>query len=298
MKVRIGLGLGTQTLTGDAERFPGFVDALEARGFDSLWLSERLTGPGPDPLIALALAAGRTRKLKLGTSVLVLPGRNPVVVAKELASLDRLSGGRLLPAVGLGAPVPAEHRAFGVERGTRAGLFDEALGLIRRLWTEDDVHHDGEHFRVDGVTVRPRPVQQPVDVWLGGTSPSELRRTGRLGDGWLPSFTVPAEVEAGWPVINATAAEHDRAIDPEHLGVLVLYTRGELPDAVAAVIASRQRKHDPREVVASGIDGLRRQVERFIGVGASKFVVVPLGEPDDWDAELEELAAELKPLEN
>lgn len=297
MKVRIGMGLGTQTLAGDAERFPAFVDTLEQRGFDSLWLSERLTGPAPDPLIALALAAGRTRKLKLGTSVLVVPGRNPVVLAKELASLDRLSGGRLLPGVGLGAPVPAEHRAFGVDRRARAGLFDEAIVLMRRLWTEDDVHHDGEHFRVDGVTLRPRPVQQPIDVWLGGTAPSELRRTGRFGDGWLPSFTVPAEVEDGWATITEVAAEHDRAIDPEHLGVLVLYTRGPLPDAIAAVVASRKPDLDPREVVPQGMDGLRRQLERFVAVGASKFVVVPLADPDDWDAELGELADEILPLE-
>ncbi|HET6950012.1 MAG TPA: TIGR03619 family F420-dependent LLM class oxidoreductase [Acidimicrobiales bacterium] len=297
MKVRIGFGLGTQTLAGDAERFPGFVDALESRGFDSLWLSERLTGPAPDPLIALAVAAGRTRKLKLGTSVVVVPGRNPVVLAKELATLDRLSGGRLLPAVGLGAPVPAEHRAFGVERRARAGLFDEALTLMRRLWTEDDVHHDGEHFHLDGVTLRPRPVQSPIDVWLGGTASSELRRTGRLGDGWLPSFTVPAEVEAGWETITAVAAEHDRAIDPEHLGVLVLYTRGELPEGIARVVAARRPDLDPRQVVPAGIDGLRRQIERFIAVGASKFVVVPLEDPADWDAELAELAAEVKPLE-
>src|SRR5690606_6753301 len=209
VKVRIGIGLGTQTLTGDGERFAGFVDALERRGFDSLWLSERLTGSAPDPLVALAVAAGRTRRLKLGTSVLVVPGRNPVVLAKELASLDRLSGGRLLPAVGLGAPVPAEHRAFGVARAARASLFDEALPLLRRLWTEDDVHHDGTHFRLEGVTVRPRPVQQPVDLWLGGTARSELRRTGRLGDGWLPSFTVPDEVAAGWAVVNRVAADHD-----------------------------------------------------------------------------------------
>jgi len=297
MKIRIGFGLGTQTLAGDAERFPAFVDALEARGFDSLWLSERLTGPAPDPLVALAVAAGRTRKLKLGTSVLVVPGRNPVVLAKELATLDRLSGGRLLPAVGLGAPVPAEHRAFGVERGARAGLFDEAVTLMRRLWTEDDVHHDGEHFHVDGVTIRPRPLQDPIDVWLGGTSPSEQRRTGRLGDGWLPSFTVPAEVEDGWATITKVAADHGRAIDPEHLGVLVLYTRGELPDAIAGVVASRRPGLDPREVVPAGIGGLRRQVERFVGVGASKFVVVPLADAEDWDAELGELADALKPLE-
>jgi probable F420-dependent oxidoreductase len=297
VKVRIGMGLGTQTLAADAERFAGFVDALEQRSFDSLWLSERLTGPAPDPLIALAVAAGRTRKLKLGTSVLVVPGRNPVVLAKELASLDRLSGGRLLPGVGLGAPVPAEHRAFGVERTARAGLFDEAVTLMRRLWTEDDVHHDGEHFHVDGVTLRPRPVQQPIDVWLGGTAPSELRRTGRLGDGWLPSFTVPAEVEAGWATITEVAAQHDRAIEREHLGVLVIYTRGELPDPIAQVVASRRPELDPREVVPQGIDGLRRQLERFIAVGASKFVVVPLADPDDWDAELTDLAETILPLE-
>jgi probable F420-dependent oxidoreductase len=297
VKVRIGFGLGTQTLSGDSGRFGPFVDALERRGFDSLWLSERLTTVAPDPLIARAVAAGRTERLKLGTSVLVVPGRNPVVLAKELASLDRLSGGRLLPAVGLGAPVPAEHRAFGVDRRERAGLFDEALGLMRRLWSEDDVHHDGEHFHVDGVTLRPRPVQQPIEVWLGGGSPSELRRTGRLGDGWLPSFTVPAEVEAGWATINRVAAEHDRAIEGEHLGVLVIYVRGELPDPVAAVVADRRPGLDPRDVVPTGVDGLRNQLERFIGVGASKFVVVPLADPDDWDAELDELAEVVLPLE-
>ena len=224
-KIRIGFGLGTRTLTNDAETFGAFVDVLERLRFDSLWLSERLTGDAPDPLVALAYAAGRTKKLKLGTSVLVVPGRNPVVLAKELASLDRLSGGRLLPAVGLGAPVPAEHRAFGVDRKERSAWFDEAIGLMRRLWVEDDVHHDGARFHVEGVTLRPRPVQEPIEMWLGGNSPSELRRTGRLGDGWLPSFCSVADVRDGWPVINATAAEHGREIDPEHLGVLIAYGR-------------------------------------------------------------------------
>jgi probable F420-dependent oxidoreductase len=297
VKVRIGLGLGTQTLTGDPARFGPFVDALERNRFDSLWLSERLTGPAPDPLVALAVAAGRTERLKLGTSVLVVPGRNPVVLAKELASLDRLSGGRLLPAVGLGAPVPAEHRAFGVDPRARAALFDEALGLIRRLWTEDDVHHEGDHFHVDGVTLAPRPVQQPIDVWLGGSSPSELRRTGRLGDGWLPSFTVPAEVEAGWATINRVAAEHGRALDPEHLGVLVFYVRSGLTEALARVVTTRRPTLDPAEVVPVGVDALRRHIERYIAVGASKFVVVPGEEPADWDAELAELVDVVKPLE-
>src|SRR5438445_518335 len=105
-----------------------------------------MSSPRPLSRFCLATAARRTQKLKLGTSVLVLPGRNPVVLAKELASLDLLSGGRLLPAFGLGIADPGEQQAFGVARGERAAWFDEALPLIRRLWVEDDVDHDGPRF--------------------------------------------------------------------------------------------------------------------------------------------------------
>ena len=139
-------------------------------------------------MVALAFAAARTTKLKLGTSVQVLPGRNPVVVAKQWATLDQLSGGRTLPAFGLGVADPREQQAFGVAREERAAWFDEALPLIRRMWLEDDVDHDGPRFSYEGLTVRPKPVQQPPDVWLGGRAKSELRRVGRLGDGWLPSL--------------------------------------------------------------------------------------------------------------
>ena len=114
MKVRIGYGLGTQGMQDEGERFGAFVDALERLRFDSLWLSERITGDAPDPIVGCAFAAGRTTKLKFGFSVLVLPGRNPVVLAKELATLDRLSGGRLLPAFGLGVADPAEQQGFGL----------------------------------------------------------------------------------------------------------------------------------------------------------------------------------------
>ncbi|HEV7720566.1 MAG TPA: LLM class flavin-dependent oxidoreductase, partial [Iamia sp.] len=92
MKIRIGVGLGTHTLANTQDTFVPYVRDVERLGFDSLWLSERLTGDAPDPLVALAVAAGATTKLKLGTGVLVVPGRNPVVLAKEMASLDRLSG--------------------------------------------------------------------------------------------------------------------------------------------------------------------------------------------------------------
>ncbi|MDO9173723.1 MAG: LLM class flavin-dependent oxidoreductase, partial [Actinomycetota bacterium] len=108
MKVRIGFGFGVRTKLNDTG-FGEVVDALEELRFDSLWLSERLGGEAPDPLVAMAFAAGRTTKLKFGMSVMVLPGRNPVVLAKELATLDRMSGGRLLPAFGLGAVDPHDE---------------------------------------------------------------------------------------------------------------------------------------------------------------------------------------------
>ena len=168
MKVRIGYGIGTQGLADGGARFAELIDALESLGFDSIWCSERATGPIPEPMVSLAFAAGRTKKLKLGTSVQVLPGRNPVLLAKQWASLDVLSGGRALPAFGLGVVEPHEQQAFGVTREERAPWFDEALPLLRRLWTEDVVDHDGPRFHYEGVSIGTRPVQQPLDVWLGG----------------------------------------------------------------------------------------------------------------------------------
>jgi len=296
MKVRVGYGLGTRTPV-EPDGFVALVDALERFGFDSLWLSERVSGPVPDPLIGLAVAAGRTRKLKLGTSVLVLPGRNPVVLAKELASLDVLSGGRLLPAFGLGVADAAEHQAFGVERGERAAWFDEALPLVRRLWSEDDVHHDGPRFSLRGVTVRPRPAQSPPDVWLGGRAPSELRRVGRLGDGWLPSFCTPDEVAQGRVVVEEAAAAAGRQLDPEHYGAMVFYVRSTIPETMTRALAARRPDADPRELVMVGLEAARAAVERFIDVGFSKFVVVPLEDPPSWEEEVAEAAEVLLPLQ-
>ena len=296
MKVRVGYGLGTRTPL-EPDGFFELVDGLEGHGFDSLWLSERVAGPVPDPLIGLAVAAGRTRKLKLGTSVLVLPGRNPVLLAKELASLDLLSDGRLLPAFGLGIADPAEQQAFGVERAERAAWFDEALPLIRRLWTEDSVDHEGPRFSFHGLRVRPKPAQSPPDVWLGGRAPSELRRVGRLGDGWLPSFCTPAEAAAGREIVDEAAAAAGRALDPEHYGAMVFYARAGIPDAMAAALAARRPDADPAELVMVGLPAVRAAIRRFVEVGFSKFVVVPLEDPPSWADELAEAADMLLPLQ-
>ncbi len=288
MKVRIGVGLGVGA-SSDGGRFGAFVDALEGHGFDSLWLSERIAGEAPDPVVGLAFAGGRTRKLKLGTSVQVLPGRNPALLAKEWATLDRMSGGRALPAFGLGNPIAAEHQAFGVEREARASIFDEVLPLMRRLWAEDDVDHDGEHFTYKQLTVRPKPLQEQMDVWLGGRAKSELRRCGRLGDGWLASFLTADECAERRLVIEEAAAATDRTVDPEHYGAMVLHARDCVPDGVLERLAALRPGSDPGRLVAVGPDMLRQRLHEYIAVDFSKLVVVPLDEPGGasdatWDA--------------
>ena len=296
MKVRIGYGLGTQAQQS-GERFAALVDGLEQRGFDSLWLSERISSDSVDPLIGIAVAAGRTTKLKFGTSVMVLPGRSPALVAKQLASLDVLSGGRMLPAFGLGVRDGAERQAFGVATEDRAAWFEEALPLIRRFWTGEPVDHDGTHFTYRGLAVRPRPVQDEFDIWLGGVAPSELRRTGRLADGWLPSFTSPADAPAKRKVIEEAADAAGREIDPEHFGALVVYLRGAIPDRLAAAARARRPDLDPAEVFPVGMAGVRAMLERFVEGGFSKFVLVPAQTPERWDEELDEVASELLPLQ-
>ncbi len=184
MKVRIGYGLGNlRPLSGDA--LGALAEGLERNGFDSLWLSERVSGPAPDPVLALTFAAARTQKIKLGTSVSVLPGRSPALVAKEWATLDVLSGGRALPAFGLGIAHPVEQQAFGVDRADRASIFDEALPLLRRLWAEDDVDHDGRWFHYEHMNVLPKPAH-PLDVWLTARSPTRSPRRSRPG---IPTST-------------------------------------------------------------------------------------------------------------
>jgi probable F420-dependent oxidoreductase len=287
--MRIGYGLGVRTPTIDGARLGDLVDALEDLRFDSLWLSERLGGDCPDPMVGLAFAAARSRKLKLGTSVQVLPGRNPFVVAKQWATLDRLSNGRCLPAFGLGVADAREQAAFGVERNERAARFDDLLPKVRRLWNGEEV---------DGATVAPLPVQTPLDVWLGGIAPSELRRVGRLADGWLPSFCTPDDVAAARPVVEAEAAAHDRTFDPEHWGALIPYlpTAGPLPDVLVAAVAARRPEVDARRIVPAGLDAVGAMISEFVDAGASKFVLVPVVEPEGWEAHLADVAAVVRPL--
>lgn len=305
MKIRIGTGTGVGAGAGvGGEGFLGIVDACERIGWDSLWFSERVAGDLLDPLAAMGAAVGRTRKLKFGTSVLVLPGRNPVLLAKHLASLDVLSGGRIVAVFGLGSPVPAEHELFGVDRRQRAAMTDEAVELIVRLWTSDDVTFEGRFYSVHGASVGPKPVQEPhIDVWFGGHSDAACRRVGRLGTGWLPSFIAASEYKAKIDLINRTAAEHNREIEDDHFGGLIPYVppgAEEHSEPIMQAVSARREGVDPREVISiGGDDALRERLEAFVEQGGSKFVVLPVVPPADWGEELQRVYDNVvAPLEN
>lgn len=299
---RIGYGIGAAPgLFARPDGLGSVVDDLDRLGYDSLWFPERVNSPQLDPVVAMAYVAGRVERLKFGPAVSVIPGRNPILMAKMLASLDLVSGGRCHPAFGLGIANTAEHQAFQVERQERGPWLEEAMPLMRRLWTEDVVDHEGERFSVTGARVLPKPVQSPFEVWLGGQAPSELRRTGRLADGWLASFTTPSHVAEGIAVIEEAAAGAGRTMDPEHYGVLIPYLPGSgeatLPDALDTVVRGRRPDADPRDVVATSRARIVTLVEEYLSVGASKFVLFPFGEPDDWNREITELADVVIPLQ-
>jgi probable F420-dependent oxidoreductase len=294
VKVRIGVGMGA--LGGDPAELCGLVDDLDDLGFDSLWLPEVLTAPTLDPLTALAFAAAHNPRLKFGTTLL-LPGRNLVRVAKQLATLDRLSAGRLLVTFVPGLTQSPESGAVGVPPKAKGPQMEEAFPLLRRLWAGETVDHHGALGDFEGVTLSPLPAQEPLEFWTGGMVPAALVRCGRYADGWLPSSCTPAEVPAARDVIDEAASTVGREISREHFGVSVAYAPGPLDDKLVTALARGRKGVDPREVVPAGLDGLKRFLEAFLQVGFSKFVVRPLVAPESWRAEFEALAGAVADLQ-
>jgi probable F420-dependent oxidoreductase len=299
VKVRIGV-----SLTGsDPTEFAARVDELEERGIDSLWLSELVYSPLVDPFIGMAYALSRTTKLKVGTGVAVLPGRSPVLVAKQLASLGRLAPKRVLPVFGLAPARKQERAAFPlpesrngpVPEGKRGAVFDESLELIRRLLREPEVDFAGDFFTVQGATVGDLP-QAPLDIWLGGSAPAGLKRIGRYADGWLASFITPDEAATGIDVIKQTAAEAGREVDPEHYGISVPVAFGELPELLVTAIRQRRADAPLDQLIPQGWDAARALIGRYIDAGMSKFVVRPAG-LEGGDDFLDDFVRELAPLQ-
>jgi len=293
VKVRIGISLGA----AEPADFAAAVDLLEASRVDSLWLPETVYTPAVEPFTGIAFALARTTRLKAGSGISVLPGRHPVLVAKQLASLAGLAPGRVLPVFGLQPAAPAERDLFPVPAGQRAAVFDEALTLLRLLLTSPSVTFSGSFFSVDGASVGPLP-GKPLDIWLGGTAPAGLRRVGRLADGWLGSLLTADEAGAAVRVINEAADAAGREVEPDHFGLSIPVAFGPVPAALAASIARRRPGTAPADLVADGWAGARRMIAAYVEAGLSKFVVRAAGGEPPLTEFVAGFSAELMPLQN
>ena len=286
MKVRIAVAPGATPV--ERTDYFRFVDALEGLGFDTIWLSDVPLGTVVDPLMGLALAAGRTERLKLGANV-VVPGRNPLLLAKEMAQLDRLSDGRLLLSLVAGQEVPAEREALGVDGVDRGARIDKVMQLCRRFWSGETVDYESTFFTCHGVSLKPVPVQDPLELWLGGIGPKALQRVGRLADGWLTARATPDMAAAGRLTIEKAAAEAGRTIDGEHYGISIPYSR-TMP-AETAIAAILRGADVPRaDILPVGAGELVELLQRHIAGGLTKFVLRPVVLQDTWDDELAWLA--------
>jgi probable F420-dependent oxidoreductase len=292
LKIRIGVGLGRATGPAD---LAGVVDALEAAGVDSLWLSELVYSPQVEPFVGMAYALARTTRLKVGTGVAILPGRHPVLVAKQLASLAALAPKRVLPVFGIEPARPDERALFPVPGGRRGAAFDESLRLLRAVLERPSVDFAGEFYTVASASVSPRP-DPPLDVWLGGRGPLALRRVGRLADGWLGSFLTPAESGRAREAIQAAAAEAGREIEADHYGVSLSVAPDGIPPDLAASSRARRPDVDPAELLAGSWPALHRLLEGHIEAGLTKFVVRPAGD-QPFEEFLDRFVRELMPLQ-
>src|SRR5499425_960681 len=279
IKYRVGIMPGPWPPGRDGQFLFDLAEFCERSDIDSIWLSDRLSSPAPVPevMTALAAIAARTQKLKFGPSVLVLPYRTPVVAAKEMATVDWLSQGRLFPAVGVGVELPREFDASGVPFKERGRRTDEAIRILRLLWTQDEVTYQGEFFKLDRVTVFPKPWQTPPPIWIGGKSEAAQKRTARLGDGWMPSFITPDEFRVGVERVQEQAAAERREVPPDHFGTLVTSALADTPErgqALAAPFIPRGRVDETvmRQCVAFGPpEVVADKIEEYVKGGGSKF---------------------------
>ncbi len=324
--MRFGLRLPSFALgprTASLAEMGRYLRRAEALGFEAAVVIDHVLTTPPayactwlEPMTLLAALAGVTERIRLGTLVLVLPFRNPAYFAKEWATLDVLAGGRTICGLGVGW-AEDEFRLMGVPRAERGRRTDEGLELLRRLWTEDAVSYQGRTFRLDAVTIEPKPLQKPhPPIWIGGGSqPFEkvygqptpdvipvLRRIARHADAWVPhSSATPAMVRHDWEILERAAGEAGRKaadIGVVYSNFVHLLAPGERPEAAAPRLRTFSgmdldywREHyllgEPAAVVER-ING------RIAAVGGRMDWVML--NPVDWDPEqLERLATEVLP---
>src|SRR6266513_4917280 len=300
--VAIGLGLMEFPFAGVAG-FWRWVDLCEAGGIDSLWQTDRMISREPilDCMSVMAALAGRTRRLRFGMNVVSLALRDPVLLAKQCATIDVLSEGRLLPAFGIGSPLGPEWQTLNIDTRTRGKRTDEALEIIARLWREDSVDFAGTHYRLAGASISPKPVQPDLPMWIGGSSDAAVRRTARFGTGWQAGAETPDQVAPVIAGIRAAAAAEGRTIDDDHYGAGIPFRFGRADDPALAPLFEAYRKRtgrEPKDYFAIG-DGaaITARIADYVAAGVSKFILRPAARGDEeLMAQTRRLIDEVLPL--
>lgn len=295
----------TLALKPPAEQFEA-VRRVEALGFDSVWTGDHVSFHSPihESLTLLATYAPITSRIRLGTGVYLLALRSAAIAAKASASLDVLSGGRLIFGVGVGGENPKEFELCGVPHRERGARVTEAIDAVRTLWRDTPATFKGRFTSFEGVSIDPKPVQTPgPPIWIGGRSPAALTRAGRQGDGWI-SYVVQAERYAqSVDRIRAAAGAAGRSLEGFEFGHLAFVTVGrdwESAKAVWAAHLSRRYAQDFEPLARKyGIIGTpeqcAEQLARFVAAGCTYLVLNAIGEPRDERDQLERLAADVLP---
>jgi len=304
--VKLRIGIGISTLPAATSRgFFDWVELCESSDVDSIWQTDRLVSEQPflESLAVMAALAGATERVKFGMNAVVAPLRDPLVLAKQCATIDWLSGGRLLPVFGVGGEKAPEFRATGRDPAQRGRRADEVLEIARRLWSEERVTFHGEFHRYDDVSISPRPVQQPLPLWIGGSSPAAVRRTVKLGTGWLGGVQTPAQVAPVVAAIKKLGAETGRPIPEDHFGASFAFRLGPADESlVSRAFAARARAggadFDPKAYFALGDAGaVLERIAQYRAAGISKFVLIPLAQSESELLEqTRRLAAEVIPV--
>jgi probable F420-dependent oxidoreductase len=233
----------------------------------------------------MAALAGRTRRLKFGVNVLSLAFRDPVLLAKQCATIDVLSEGRLLPAFGIGSPLAPEWRTLNLDTKTRGRKTDEGLEIIGRLWREETVDFEGVHYHLSGASISPKPVQSDLPMWIGGSSEAAIRRTARFGTGWQAGAETPDQVAGVIAGIRAAAAAEGRTIDDDHYGAGIPFRFGRADDPGLDRLFEAYKKRtgrDPLRYFAIGdAEAVVERIAAYVAAGITKFILRPAARGDD-----------------
>ena len=310
MATEFGVLLPTResVMSGRMETAPllAMAERAEAAGFDSVWIGDSLTArPRHEPLTLLAAVAARTRRVRLGTAVLLPALRPPVVLAHIVGTLDRVAEGRLILGVGIAADGPAirkEFAAAGVPFERRVGRFLETLEICRALWSGDDVSFRGKHFTLEEVTMEPKPHRRGgPPIWIGGSGPTALREAARF-DAWFPTGPSVEFFAEQFPLIQAAARAAGRA--PDAVIGAVYVTLALDPNAAAAeqrlntfletyYAAPASALRARQACYAGPIEGCAEWLQRWIDAGTRHLMIRFAG--GDQLAQVDEAATRLLP---